>query len=82
MDNNEWANIEIMFLVKNCELLADREIAQQLSRMTGKNFSLEACANMRNMLGLKKTRGKKSVLTDAGKKALAEFELDKSTKIS
>lgn len=82
MENNEWSNIEIMFLVKNCVLIPDHEIAFQLSRMTGKNFSLQACANMRNMLGLKKTRGKKSVLTDAGKQALIEFDLNKTTKIS
>jgi hypothetical protein len=82
MDNNEWANIEIMFLVKNCSLITDTEIAQQLSRMTGKTFERGDCVNMRNMLGLKKTRGKQSVLTDDGKKALDEFELDKSTKIS
>jgi len=60
MRKNGWNQAEIDFLVKNAGTLTDAEVAEQLSKMTGRNITRTACTQRRARLGLKKLRGRKT----------------------
>tara|TARA_R110002020_G_scaffold193389_9_gene393640 strand:+ start:2034 stop:2249 length:216 start_codon:yes stop_codon:yes gene_type:complete len=56
--NRKWTEKELQYIRENCQDLKDRELAAELSKLSGRTVSLGAVRKMRQRLGIEKKSGR------------------------
>lgn len=56
--NKKWSIQEVEYLKENAGILTDNELADQLSQISGKEYTMLAIRKKRQKLGLKKVQGR------------------------
>jgi hypothetical protein len=55
----QWTDLERAYILANAAILIDREIAANLTRITGHLVTLQAVRDQRLRMGLRKARGRR-----------------------
>ena len=56
--NSVWREEHKQFIRDNASTMTDKEIAEELSNMTGRNVTMQAARKQRQKLGVKKGHGR------------------------
>jgi hypothetical protein len=56
--NRKWAEKDLQYIRENAESLKDKELAAELTRLSGRPVSLGAVRKMRQRLGIGKKSGR------------------------